>query len=383
MKNVILVFGGRSYEHDISIVTASQIYLKTRLDGVSLVPLYISKNNRFFVYLNQKFNLKDFAVFDENKHSKYFKEIVFVSGENCKLFSKTLFGLKEYLYANIAIMACHGGDGENGKLVSFFKQFKIYSSASGVEGLAISMNKILFKNFMKAKKLPVVSGFVVNQQKFIEKPEIYKNKFQFLSFPVIIKPLNGGSSIGLFVAKNKDEFRKMLFEAFEFDDDVIVEKFISNAREFNVAVLGDSTDCLVSEVDEPLKISEVLSFEDKYFSSSKMKGGAKSDNSMLSQNRKFPAKISEELRKQLRTLAKTVFCELNLTGVVRIDFLFDELNNKVYICEVNAIPGSLSYYFFERGKVLINDFVYKLIEIAEKNSKAKSDIKTEFITKII
>ncbi len=382
MDNVLLVFGGRSYEHDISIVTASQIFSKTRLENVNLVPIYISKENRFFVYLEEKFMLNDFADFDEQKPSKKFKEVVFVSGEKGKLFSKSIFGLKEYLCCNTAIIACHGGDGENGRLVSLLESHGIFSSSGGADGLAVAMNKMLFKNVMKANKIPVVSGFEINKNLYVQNRETYDFRLKFLKFPIVLKPSNGGSSIGLFVAEDKDDFEQKLMQAFEFDDNVIVEKFISGAREFNVAIMGDSERCLVSEVDEPLKMGEILSFEDKYLSGRKSDKGSK-DSSMVSQLRKFPADISDGLREKLREYAKKIFVLLNLSGVSRIDFLFDEKKGKVYVCEVNSVPGSLAYYFFARGEVLINDFVKKLIAIAKKKSEQPDRFNAQFVTNVL
>lgn len=385
MENVLLIFGGMSYEHDISIVTASQIFNKTRLKDYNLIPIYISKGNRFFAYKNDKFNLSDFSNFEENKQNKYFKEIVFVSGNKGVVFYKTIFGLKEYIRSNIAILACHGGNGENGKLVAYLELFGIYSSAGSVEGLGISMNKMHFKNYMKGLKLPVVSGFVISSKKYFENKNIYDLKLKFAKFPLVLKPVNGGSSIGLFVAKTKAEFEKMLFSAFEFDDNVLVENFISQAREFNIAVLGDVDNFKISEVDEPLKLNEILSFDDKYLNngSKNSKCGAKETGSMVSQNRKFPANISSILRERLRNLAMKAFISLNLSGVVRIDFLYDEQKDKVYICEINSIPGSLSYYFFCQGEVLIDKFICELISLAKVKKDKGLNIKIDYITKIL
>lgn len=384
MENVLLVFGGMSYEHDISIVTASQIYNKTRFEKVNLIPLYITKNNRFFVYKTDKFDISDFSNFDEKTAGKYFKEVVFISGEKEKLFSKSLFGLKEYLKVSIAIIACHGGMGENGKLVSFLESFGIYSSSGSFEGLAISMNKMLFKNIMRGVKIPVVSGFVVNQKTYQEYKDSINLRLRFMKFPVVLKPVNGGSSIGLFVAKTKEDFEKMILSAFEFDEEVLVEKFISGAREFNVAIMGDTEDFLVSEVDEPVKLSEILSFEDKYLSGSKSKnGGVEQNCSMSSQKRNFPANITDELREKMRNFAKNAFKSLKLSGVVRIDFLYDECRDKLYICEVNAVPGSLSYYFFSKGKVLINEFIEILIKEAKKKQDKGNNFKIDYVTKVL
>ena len=382
MKNVLLIFGGMSYEHDISIVSASQIFNKTRLKNYQIIPVYWSKNNRFFIYKNNQFCLSDFVKFDDDKPPKNLKEVVFVSSEKGKLFSKSLFGLKEIISSNLAIIACHGGDGENGGLVSFLEQHGIFSSAGSIEGLMISMNKILFKNLMKSIKIPVVKGFVLNKETYSNYN--YEKELKNLKFPVVLKPIKGGSSIGLFVAKSIDEFQEKIKDAFEFDDEILVENFISGAREFNIAVLGDKDTFEISEIDEPLKISEILTFEDKYMSGEKSeKGGMKSLNSMAGQKRKFPAVVDEDVSEKIKYYAKEIFKNMNLSGVARIDFLYDETKNKLYVCEVNAIPGSLAFYFFSSGEILINSFVLKLIDIANKKYEKQSNIKIDFITNIL
>ncbi len=382
MDNVLLFFGGMSYEHDISVVTASQIVAKTRLKNVNILPIFISKQNRFYAYIGREFRLSDFAGFNENKPAKCFREVVFVSSEKGKLFAKSRWGLKEFSAASLAINACHGGFGEDGKLVAMLKSLGIFCASGSEEGLGIAMNKMMFKTMMRGAKVPVVSGFVINEKTYSENKSAYENRLKFASFPLVLKPVCGGSSIGLFVARSRDEFEKMLNSAFEFDENVLVERFISGAREFNVAVLGDSEEMLVSEVDEPLKIKDVLSFEDKYLSGAKSQKGAK-NGLMQSQKRKFPADIDDELKTKLKALAAKVFELLNLSGVVRIDFLFDEKTGKVYVCEANAVPGSLAYYFFSAGEVLLNDFVQKLVDLAKKKRDKGPAVRQEFITSVL
>lgn len=185
------------------------------------------------------------------------------------------------------------------------------------------------------------------------------------------------------MADNKNEFESKLNEAFEFENEVIVEKFISGCREFNVAVLGIGEDLQVSEIDEPVKNQDVLTFADKYLSgeSGNKIGGKKC--SMSSQKRDFPKNLPEELVVKIKSLAIKTFKSLNLCGVVRIDFLFDENSGKLYVCEVNAIPGSLAYYFFDNGRYLINSMVEKLIEIAKNKDNYYKKIQTEFLTDVL
>jgi D-alanine-D-alanine ligase len=291
------------------------------------------------------------------------------------------------LEAEYAIFACHGSLGENGKLEAFFEMFGIYSSAGRFDSLAICMNKFLFKQTMKGLDVPVVRGFKLTKKDVKENRERVQMLLKFMKFPVIVKSNNGGSSIGMFVSKNYDEFYENLKSAFEFDEEVLVEKYISNAREFNLAVLGNCDEYEISEIDEPLKEHEILSFSDKYLSggfgkkSNKMGLGLK--NSMAGQSRRLPADIPEELRNKIRNYAKKIFVSLGLSGIVRIDFLFDEENNKLYVCELNAIPGSLAFYFFKENKILVNKLVQNLINDAMFNKEKNTYFKDEFSTTIL
>lgn len=385
MKDVLLVFGGKSYEHEISVVTASQIYNRTNLEEIKLVPLYVSREGKFFVYTEKKMDVRDFCKSNNFEKCKKFKEVAFVSGENNRLFIKSRLGLKEWILTETAIFACHGSDGENGKLVALFESFGIACSAGRFDALSVCMNKFLFKQVMKGLGVPTIPGFKVDKLIYENHREYYSAKFKFLHFPVILKVNNGGSSIGVFVASSKEEFLSKLNEAFEFDCEVLVENFVENTREFNVAVMGTSDEFAVSEVDEPIKESELLSFADKYRSGKKgsKKSCGKSDCSMVGQTRKFPAEISKNLDSRLKELAGRIFCKLGLSGVVRIDFLFDEKQDKIFVCEVNSIPGSLAYYFFDDCRVSANSLVLKLVDIAHKNFKRTCYFNTEFIADIL
>lgn len=385
MKNVLLVFGGKSYEHDISVVTASQIYNRSKLLDVNLVLFYVSRDERFFIYTGKNLNIKEFSVTNFNEKNKNFKEVFFVTSEKNKIFIKSMFGLKEYMTADFAIFACHGGNGENGRLVSFFENFGIYSSAGSVYSLMATMNKWLFKQVMKGIKIPTVSGFKLTKNDYIKNYDSLKYRFKFMQFPVIIKTNNGGSSIGVFVANHREEFEQNLNAAFEFDEEVLIEKFIAKTREFNVAVIGDSKGIVVSDIDEPTKESDMLSFSDKYLSSSgnkSQKGGVKG-GSMVGQARKFPADISDELASKIKGYAEKIFKELGLTGIVRIDFLYSKDTNKLFVCEVNSIPGSLAFYFFKENKLRCDSLVYKLLNIAERNKERANLFNKDFVTNVL
>lgn len=382
MKNVLLVFGGVSYEHDISIVTAFQIYKKSRLENINLILFYVSRDGKFYVVDDKKVDIEKLSKHKFNGKMKGLKEVVFVTGERQKLFIKTRFGLKEYLTAGVAIFACHGGDGENGKLVTIFENNGISCSAGSSDALAVCMDKFLFKNIVKGLKIPVVSGFKISRFDYYNNKEKISSELKKLKFPVIIKINSGGSSIGLFKAKNNEEFEEKLGGAFEFDDEVIVEKFISDTREFNIAILGDCEQFEVSEIDEPIKNNEVLTFSDKYLTNGS--GKSKGKGSMASMVNKKIVDLPEKTRQEMVNIAKKIFINLNLHGVVRIDFLFDTKQNKIYVCEVNTIPGSLAFYFFKKNRIVTNDLIERLVFIAEKNfnpNKIKQDYIVDILSK--
>ena len=384
MKNVLLVFGGESYEHDISIVSAFQIYKKARLDQEKLILLYISRDGKFFVCDEKRVVLSDFSKNNFDGKKKGFKEVVLVSSEKQRLFEKTRFGLREYIKADVAIFACHGGDGENGKLISLFENVGIACSAGAFDSLAICMDKFLFKAISKGLKVPVVRGIKVSKLEYILEFEKILKMVKLMQYPVVLKINSGGSSIGLFVAKNEEEFCEKIKESFEFNDDLIVEKFIQGAREFNIAILGDSENYEISEIDEPIKNNEVLTFADKYLSSNGGKSGGSKNakGSMDLSIRRNPIDLSEDIKTSMKKIAEKLFLNLGLYGVVRIDFLFDESNNKIYVCEVNTIPGSLAFYFFKKNKIISNDLIEKLIGIAYRNHRKKC-VKQDFIVNIL
>ena len=236
---------------------------------------------------------------------------------------------------------------------------------------------------MKGLKIPVVSGFKISKFDYENNFEKLKYRLKFLKFPLIMKSNNGGSSIGLFVVKNREEFDEKIKESFEFDDEVLIEKYCQKAREFNVALVGNSDNFEISEIDEPVKVDEVLSFSDKYLSGENTKKGEFQKNSMASQARKFPADISNELTQKIKSIATKIFKNLNLVGIVRIDFLYQEKNNKLYVCEVNAIPGSLAYYFFSENKITTNSLVKKLIQLSIENRIKYTDLNKDYYTNIL
>lgn len=199
-----------------------------------------------------------------------------------------------------------------------------------------------------------------------------------ISYPVIVKPVNLGSSVGIKVAKDREELREALEYAFTFGPKVLVERAIMNLREINCAVLGDYEEAQASECEEPISSDEILSYEDKYVA-----GGKGGSEGMRTAKRELPAKLTPEKREEIRELAVKTFRTLGCNGVSRIDFMIDKDTNQVYVNEINPIPGSLAFYLWEAlGKpyaALLDD----MVKLALKREREEQSMLTSFDTNIL
>jgi D-alanine-D-alanine ligase len=199
-----------------------------------------------------------------------------------------------------------------------------------------------------------------------------------LGYPVIVKPINLGSSVGIGLANDKNELLSAIDDAFLYANKVLVEHGIKNLREINCAVLGDVNEAIASECEEPLHKDEILSYEDKYLSNAK--GGSKG---MASVQRKLPADLTVEMREKIRSMAVEAFKQLGCNGVARIDFMIDEDNGSLYFNEINTIPGSLAFYLWEPIGMPYKELLNRLIDLALKRKREEENITFSFDTNIL
>lgn len=362
---IAIVFGGKSVEHDVSVVTAKQVHNMCR-QNKNCKLIYVDKDNKLNLYTNDKFELDDFKG-----DTKFFKPIMISDGH---IFIKKICGYKKYCKLDCAIMCTHGGDGENGKLCAMLDCLGVPVSAGSPVALGIAMDKWLTKMFLKANNMPYVKGFCISKFDTIEDIDRQINKS--FGYPVIVKATSGGSSIGIKTAQNFEQLKTALDIAFEFDNSAVVEQELQNFTEYNCAVLGDKNKIELSQIDEPIKRDEIFSFADKYLS-----GDTKQKRSMKTSKRKYP-KLEPWLENKIHTISEQIFSLLGFIGVIRIDFMFSRKDKKLYVNEINAIPGSLANYFFANNKIQQELFVDRLIEISKRNYKNCREINKNYITKL-
>lgn len=383
-----VMFGGKSTEHEISIISAIQAINNFDKSKYDIIPIYITKNNEFYFGENIS-DIKSYTKLDTLLKSS--QRVILVNDDNKVKVLKypfKKFGSNVCAELDVIFPIVHGTNVEDGTLQGFISMLNIPYVGCDVTASAVGMDKYVMKTVLKENNIPVLdcirySGYEYDfgANKIISEIE------EKIGYPVIIKPVNLGSSIGISLAHDRAELEKSLDNAFSYADQIIAEHAIKNLKEINCAVLGDTEDAQASECEEPVNGDDILSFEDKYMSGSKGKNSGKTSGSkgMASLKRKIPADISDETRAYIRKIAVDAFKCLGCNGVTRIDFMIDLDTDKVYLNEVNTIPGSLSFYLWETesiglpyGKLLDN-----MINLALKRDRKNSEITFSFDSNVL
>ncbi len=350
-ENLAVIFGGVSCEHDISIISAIQAIKNIDTNFYNIIPIYITKSG---VMLTGK-KLTELSTFS-NINYKKFKPVTFVSGSN-NLYLKSLFGYIKKQIINVALVVMHGENGEDGKIMSMLSLCGIPYSACDQMQSAICMDKCVFKDYLKGLKINTVSGLTVFDYDYFNNPEkVKKQVLKQLNYPVILKPATLGSSIGIKIANNESELEAGLVVAFNYCDKVLIESYLSDITEINVALLGINNDVTISETEQPVKQNDILTFDNKYMGNSSA--------GMANLKRIIPADVSAEIVEEVKQTALKIFNSLSLKGVVRFDFIVDNKTNKVYVNELNTIPGSLAFYLFNPIDITYKQLINKLIKFA-------------------
>jgi len=380
MKNsktkVAVVFGGRSVEHEVSIMTAMQVFENINRDKYEVIPVYIDKIGRWFVdkRLEKLENFKNLKL-EDIKAPEYF----FGASPSIKaLTPRSAFKFFTKISADIYFPVIHGTFGEDGTLQGLFEMTDVPYVGSGVTGSAVGMDKIIQKSVFKDNGFPVVKYIWFSKSEWENnKIKIIQNIERTLGYPVFVKPANLGSSVAISKAEGLKELENAINIASYFDRRIIVEEGKENIIEINCSVLGNNS-LTASVCEQPLKTQNVLTYEDKYLKGGKTKG-------MAGLSRLVPAPISEELTKKIQEMAKNAFKAVDASGVARIDFLVDpvknnisngvdEKNNNVWINEINTLPGSLSFYLWGESGIDFGGLIDRLIDLGFERHKERQEL---------
>ena len=341
MKKVGVLFGGRSVEHEVSVITAMQIIENMDRTKYEPVAISVTKEGK---WLTGK-SLLSFESFKNNDFKDSKRIVISPNHNDGNLYAHPdetgLFGKKIVDTIDIFFPAFHGTNGEDGAAQGLLEFVNKPYVGAGLLASSVGMDKIVMKDVYKANGIPVVDyiWFYRSQWEADKEGSIDKVESK-LGYPVFVKPSNLGSSIGISKAKNREMLQVALEIAASYDRKIIVEKAVEEPREINCAVMGYNHEVEVSECEEPLGWSEILSFDDKYVrKDSKTPGSA-------NKNRQIPANIEESTRLEIEELAKKAFTVIDARGNARIDFLIDG-SGKVFVNEINTLPGSIAFYLWE------------------------------------
>jgi D-alanine-D-alanine ligase len=376
-----LFFGGRSVEHEVSIISALQALNALDKTKYDCVPVYITREDALYAG-------EDIGRIEAYRNipellKKSQRVLCVPRGGVCDVIKYPLkrFGNPLYASLDISFPVVHGTNVEDGCLQGFLKTLSIPFVGCDVTASAVGMDKYIQKTVLKADNIPVLDCRRVPAKSFFkDTPGTLSEIEGALSYPVIIKPLNLGSSIGIGLARTTGELRNALEYTFQFAHTALVEPAVSNLKEINCAVLGDGEAAEASECEEPQSSGRILSYEDKYTAGAKGGEGAKG---MSGAKRKLPADISGEQREIIRDLAKRTFLALGCHGVVRVDFLLDTAAGRIYVNEVNTIPGSLAFYLWEPLGIPYRELLDRLIQLAFKRERENSGLSYSYETAIL
>lgn len=372
-----VVFGGETVEHEVSIISAVQAMKHINQDKYEIIPIYIAKDQTWY----EGAMLKEMDVYrDFDLLKRYAKKVVLVKKDNRFVLQKVdgIFR-KEVTDVDILLPIVHGHGVEDGSLQGYFETLKIPYVGSNVLGSALGQDKVVMKQVMAAENIPCVPYVWFFDTEYQVDNENILNKVKKLGYPVVVKPATLGSSVGISLVKTEEELDEAINDAIGYDSKIIIEKAVQNLVEVNASVIGNYEFQEVSILEEVMGVDEFLSYRDKYLGGGKGKGS----KGMASTNRIMPARIDEKTTAQVQEYAKQVFKALNLSGVCRIDFLIDKKSNEIYVNEPNTIPGSLSFYLWEKNNKPYSELLDQIISLGLRRYKQESKKVRSFESNIL
>lgn len=367
-KNLVVAFGGVSPEHEVSVLTAIQAISALANSSYQVIPLYVTKSGRWLTgdHLLDLSNYKDLPTLE-----KQTQDCAFVKDENGKTFLREqnvtgLFSKPKSFPVYAVLCAFHGSEGENGAFQGVCEMMNIPYTGSGVLGSSLGMDKVKAKLVAAASGIPVTKAVNFYESDWVKEQDDIITVAEEFGYPLIVKPVSLGSSIGVAIANDRDELADAVETAFRYDAHLLIEEAVNPLMEINCSVIGTPEDCKPSVCERPLGKTETLSFEDKYQS------GEGAEKGMASADREIPANISEALTKKIQDLSVKTFSVLGASGLARLDFLVNSNTDEVYFNEINTIPGSFSFYLWDKTDIDFTQLMEELIRIALKRHREKN-----------
>jgi len=352
--NIGVIFGGKSVEHEISIITAIQAMENIDKDKYEVIPIYITKDLQWYTGGCLKF-IDTFKDFDLIK--RYAKKVNLINKNGIYILQTTGLIKRELLELHLAFPIVHGANVEDGSIQGYLNLVGIPYVGSNTYPSAVAQDKVFTHQLLQAIGIPVTKYVWFGERFYRNKKEELFKQIDELNYPLIIKPATLGSSIGIELIKRKEEIDSTIERVFKYDSKLIIEEAIEDVVEYNCSVLLTPKGNIVSDIEEIVSSKGIREYRDKYIDDDDQDSPIK---------RIYPAKISEKLAKDIETISLTAFKMLNMKGTARIDFLYDNKNKKLYVNEINTIPSCFTHHLWESRNISYKELLNIMIEDAIK-----------------
>ncbi len=376
-----VIFGGKSVEHEISVITALQAMNHIDTDKYEIVPIYITKDLQMYTggMLRYIDSYKDFRLIH-----RYAKRVNLVNIKGRFILQTTGLFKREYNEIHMAIPMVHGAKAEDGTVQGFLELLGIPCAGSNIYASVVGQDKVFMKQILASEDVPLTKYIWFFDTDYYNDEEALFKKISSLSYPLIIKPATLGSSVGIEVIRRKEELESAIEKAIKYDNKIIIEEYIENIEEFTCSVLGNSSKVQTSDIEKIVKTDGIKKYADKVIKQKDIE-----DNTNL--YRELPAEISQKLTKEIEDLSKQVFRLLNHRGVATIDFLYDTKSKKIYVDEINTIPNFFSHHLWEGQNVsyreilnyILNDTVKEIHKQEDMTLTLETGILKDMLTKDI
>ncbi|MFA4999206.1 MAG: D-alanine--D-alanine ligase family protein [Parcubacteria group bacterium] len=374
-KTIAVIFGGKSAEHDVSIITAHIPIIQSLLAmrGYDVFPVYIAKDGSW--YSEQGMN--DLAYFkraDFEEDLKRAKKLRLVFDGGLKIIRPGL--MPKIASIDMVFPAMHGTFGEDGSLMGLLRMANVPFVGCDLFASAVAMDKVFTKQIIAAENVPIVPYVWFSKRDWGINKDAWIERIKKLNWPLFVKPPHLGSSIGMAKVKREEDLENAIEVAFHYDDKVLVEESVENLIEVTLPIMGNN-ELQLAAIERPLNKTEFFDFSEKYLSGGKKSGGANSAYSEI------PAKIAPEIAREVEEFGKKTYKALGCSGTARIDFLIDGQTKKVFVNEVNTLPGSLYHHNWKKVGVSNMELVQKLIALAEEKFASEQKLTRTFKSDIL
>lgn len=378
---VAVLFGGHSVEHEVSIISGIQALQALDSEKYEAFPLYIAKDNTWYVGENlrrvESFRNMSVCLAEATR------VVPVAEGSVVELWRHPAkkFGNNRMAAFDVAIPVVHGTNVEDGTLMGMLEMLNVPYAACDVTSSALGMDKFAMKAVLRQAGVPVLEALQYTGREYaVNTAQVIAEIEEKVGYPVIVKPVNLGSSVGISKAIDRQSLVNALDLAVSFSPRVLVERAVEHLREINCAVLGDADEARASACEEPLNAEDILTFGDKYLNGGKKTGMSQG---MTDLKRRCPAELPEGMTEEVQRLAVQTFRALGCLGVARIDFLNDRESGELWVNEINTIPGSLSFYLWQEVGVTFAELMDMLVMLAFKRQRQRSALTFTYESNIL